>query len=87
MKRDGSSLKEGESRKSDDYRVTVVEPTDFDDITLNYGVLVDCGSSGSRVFVYYWPPHNGEPRHLLNIQQMRDASAKPVVFKVEPGKF
>lgn len=85
MKRDGSSLMEGESRKSDDRRVTVVEPTDFDDISLNYGVLVDCGSSGSRVFVYYWPPHNGEPRHLLNIQQMRDASAQPVVLKVEPG--
>lgn len=72
-------------RHKQDRQVTVVEPTDRDDNSLNYGILIDCGSSGSRVFVYFWPPHNGEPQHLLNIQQMRDSNSKPVVMKVEPG--
>lgn len=68
-------------------QVTVVRPTDLSDNSLNYGILVDCGSSGSRVFVYFWPPHNGEPRHLLKIQQMRDSNSRPVVMKVEPGMY
>jgi len=59
-----------------------VNPTDD---SLNYGVVIDCGSSGSRVFVYYWPPHSGEQNHLLNIQLMRDSSGQPVVKKIEPG--
>lgn len=60
--------------------------TDVDNPVLHYGIVVDCGSSGSRVFVYFWPPHDGNPKELLNIQQMRDEHAKPVVMKVEPGK-
>ncbi|KAG7256949.1 hypothetical protein CRUP_015061 [Coryphaenoides rupestris] len=62
-----------------------MEATDLQDPALNYGVVVDCGSSGSRVFVYYWPPHNGNPHTLLDIQQMKDHERKPVVKKIKPG--
>ncbi|XP_046851292.1 ectonucleoside triphosphate diphosphohydrolase 4-like [Xenia sp. Carnegie-2017] len=51
----------------------------------HYGIVLDCGSSGSRVFIYYWPDHNGNPEHLLNIKQMIDRDGKPVRMKVRPG--
>ncbi|XP_075994542.1 ectonucleoside triphosphate diphosphohydrolase 7-like isoform X2 [Genypterus blacodes] len=62
-----------------------MEATDILNPGLNYGIVVDCGSSGSRVFVYYWPPHNGNPHTLLDIRQMRDKDRKPVVKKIKPG--
>ncbi|CAG5116087.1 unnamed protein product [Candidula unifasciata] len=52
---------------------------------LHYGIVIDCGSSGSRVFVYFWPTHSGNPRDLLDIQQLLDDSGKAVVKKVSPG--
>ena len=52
---------------------------------LHYGIVLDCGSSGTRVFIYYWPDHNGNPEHLLDIQQMIDRDGKPVRMKVRPG--
>jgi len=66
---------------------TIAEPptTDFSDSSLSFGVVVDCGSSGSRLFVYCWPPHNGEPGRLLNIRLMLDSNYNPVVMKIEPG--
>lgn len=66
-------------------RVTDTEATDTGNPNLNYGIVVDCGSSGSRIFVYCWPRHNGNPHELLDIQQMRDSSRKPVVMKIKPG--
>ncbi|XP_039554260.1 ectonucleoside triphosphate diphosphohydrolase 4 isoform X2 [Passer montanus] len=66
-------------------RVTDTEATDTGNPNLSYGIVVDCGSSGSRVFVYCWPRHNGNPKDLLDIQQMRDSSRKPVVMKIKPG--
>ncbi|AWP06865.1 putative ectonucleoside triphosphate diphosphohydrolase 4 [Scophthalmus maximus] len=66
-------------------RVTDVDATDTSNPNLNYGLVVDCGSSGSRVFVYCWPRHNGNPHELLDIQQMRDQHRKPVVMKIKPG--
>ncbi|KAL4612881.1 ectonucleoside triphosphate diphosphohydrolase 7 [Arapaima gigas] len=62
-----------------------MEATDVKNPALNYGIVVDCGSSGSRVFVYYWPPHNGNPHSLLDIRQMRDLNRSPVVKKIKPG--
>lgn len=52
----------------------------------HYGIVLDCGSSGTRVFIYYWPDHNGNPDHLLNIHQMMDRDGQPVRLKVRPGK-
>lgn len=66
-------------------RVTDVEATDVSNPNVNYGIVVDCGSSGSRVFVYCWPRHNGNPHDLLDIRQMRDKNRKPVVMKIKPG--
>ncbi|XP_062927372.1 ectonucleoside triphosphate diphosphohydrolase 4-like isoform X3 [Mobula hypostoma] len=66
-------------------RIEDMEPTDINDAELNYGVVIDCGSSGSRVFVYFWPRHNGNPHDLLNIRQMKDKNRKPVVKKIKPG--
>ncbi|XP_056351077.1 ectonucleoside triphosphate diphosphohydrolase 7 isoform X2 [Oenanthe melanoleuca] len=75
------------SRREDRYLAHVAEltATDTEDSSLNYGVVVDCGSSGSRVFVYFWPPHNGNPHDLLDIKQMRDRNSRPVVKKIKPG--
>lgn len=64
-----------------------MEATDVLNPALNYGIMVDCGSSGSRVFVYYWPPHNGNPHTLLDIRQMKDRDHKPVVKKIKPGEW
>ncbi|XP_060736884.1 ectonucleoside triphosphate diphosphohydrolase 4 isoform X2 [Tachysurus vachellii] len=66
-------------------RVTDLDATDTSNPNLNYGVVVDCGSSGSRVFVYTWPRHNGNPHDLLDIRQMRDQNRKLVVMKIKPG--
>lgn len=66
-------------------RAEELTATDTEDSSFNYGVVVDCGSSGSRVFVYFWPPHNGNPHDLLDIKQMRDRSSRPVVKKIKPG--
>jgi len=57
------------------------------EVDLNYGVVIDCGSSGSRVFVYCWPPHTGQPHQLLNIRLLRDDNGNPAVMKTEPGKL
>ena len=65
--------------------MAVAEATDVTDPRLHYGIVVDCGSSGSRVYVYFWPPHDGNPKELLNIQQMRDSQAELVSMKIEPG--
>ncbi|XP_014393778.1 PREDICTED: ectonucleoside triphosphate diphosphohydrolase 4 isoform X1 [Myotis brandtii] len=66
-------------------RVTDIEATDTNNPSVNYGIVVDCGSSGSRIFVYCWPRHNGNPHDLLDIRQMRDKNRKPVVMKIKPG--
>lgn len=53
---------------------------------LSYSIMVDCGSSGSWFFSYYWLPHNENPPHmLLVIWQMKVQDHKPVVKKIKPG--
>ncbi|XP_060581905.1 ectonucleoside triphosphate diphosphohydrolase 7-like isoform X2 [Ruditapes philippinarum] len=52
---------------------------------VHYGIVLDCGSSGTRVYVYVWPPHSGNPKDLLNIQQLKDSHNQPVVKKISPG--
>ncbi|XP_071166808.1 ectonucleoside triphosphate diphosphohydrolase 7-like [Mytilus edulis] len=52
---------------------------------VHFGIVIDCGSSGSRIFIYFWPPHSGNPSDLLSIQQLMDPTGKPVVKKISPG--
>ncbi|KAM9822840.1 ectonucleoside triphosphate diphosphohydrolase 4 isoform 2-T3 [Syngnathus typhle] len=66
-------------------RASDVDATDASNPDLSYGLVVDCGSSGSRVYVYCWPSHNGNPHELLDIRQMRDQNGKSVVMKIKPG--
>ncbi|XP_033633439.1 ectonucleoside triphosphate diphosphohydrolase 4-like isoform X1 [Asterias rubens] len=63
----------------------LLEVTDIKDKNLYYGVVVDAGSSGTRVYVYFWPRHIGDTNKLLKIHQMRDSHRKPVVMKIKPG--
>lgn len=64
-----------------------MEATDIKNPYLNYGIVIDCGSSGSRLFVYCWPRHNGNPHDLLDIKQMRGKNSLPVVMKIKPGRI
>ncbi|CAF0877667.1 unnamed protein product [Adineta ricciae] len=52
---------------------------------LHYGIVIDCGSSGSRLYIYVWPDHSGNPNELLQIKQLLDREGAPVVKKIEPG--
>lgn len=63
------------------------EPTDLKDDNLSYGIIFDCGSSGTRVYIYYWPPHNGDNKNLLDIHQVLGDDSKPLSKKVTPGVY
>ncbi|CAF3470059.1 unnamed protein product [Rotaria socialis] len=56
-----------------------------EDPNIHYGVVIDCGSSGSRLYIYIWPEHSGQENELLQIKQLLDKQGNPVVKKLEPG--
>ncbi len=56
-----------------------------EDPNLHYGIVIDCGSSGSRLYIYVWPEHSGKENELLQIKQLLDRQGNPVVKKLEPG--
>ncbi|CAD5124427.1 DgyrCDS12710 [Dimorphilus gyrociliatus] len=66
-------------------RLSVAVATDLQDDSLHYGIVIDCGSSGSRVYVYYWPRHDPSSEDLLQIKHVIDKDLKPVIKKVTPG--
>ncbi len=51
----------------------------------NYGVVIDAGSSSSKLHLFQWPPHDGDPTKLLTIKPLVDELGDPLMKKVEPG--
>lgn len=51
----------------------------------NYAIVVDAGSSGSRIFVYCVEAENSPPGEIPIITLCQDAEGKPVVKKKTPG--
>lgn len=52
----------------------------------SYGIVVDAGSSSSKVHLFQWPPHDGDPAKLLAIKPLVDELGDSLVKKVEPGE-
>ncbi|KAI1729873.1 GDA1/CD39 (nucleoside phosphatase) family domain-containing protein [Ditylenchus destructor] len=61
--------------------VTVISKGASDD--LNYGIIIDAGSTGSRLFLYSW--RSNSDQELIDIRAVEDNSGQPVVKKVSPG--
>lgn len=60
-------------------------PSEHSPSVYSYGVVVDAGSSSSKVQLYRWPPHTGNPASLLHIQPISDEYGLPLRKKIEPG--
>ncbi|CAF4290039.1 unnamed protein product [Rotaria sp. Silwood2] len=64
-------------RNSGDAGVYVSEKLANENPDLHYGIVIDCGSSGSRLYIYIWPEHSGKPNELLQIKQLLDSKGIP----------
>ena len=54
--------------------------------SLDYAVMIDAGSSGSRLQIYVWSGHSGDPKELLNIRLLKDPITGKDVYKEKtPG--
>lgn len=75
----------GAAQQNPDGGVYVPKTVGNEDPNLHYGIVIDCGSSGSRLYIYVWPDHSGKPDDMLQIKQLLDEKGVPVVKKLEPG--
>lgn len=54
--------------------------------SFNYAMLVDCGSSGTQAFIYYWPSSVKDFDEITNqIRKLQDSTGKDVTFEKSPG--
>ncbi|CAF2857012.1 unnamed protein product [Rotaria sp. Silwood2] len=70
-------------RNSGDAGVYVSEKLANENPDLHYGIVIDCGSSGSRLYIYIWPEHSGKPNELLQIKQLLDNFAANTIPSVK----
>jgi len=56
----------------------------FQEDDLNFGIVIDAGSSGSRAYLYKWTNANHEDS-LPNIEPMMDNGNEPLMKSVSPG--
>lgn len=64
--------------------MTISCPLDTDSV-YNYGIVIDAGSSGSRVHLFHWAPHDGTPSKLLTIDSVLNYMGSPLMKKSTPG--
>lgn len=50
-----------------------------------YGVIVDCGSSGTRAHIFEWDSALDYPALLNDIEPLRDLDGKPFTMRIRPG--
>ena len=55
--------------------------------SINYGIVIDAGSSSSKIYLFQWPTHDGDPTKLLKIKPLTDELDDPLTSKVEPGEY
>lgn len=48
-------------------------------------MLIDAGSSGSRVHLYTWPQFSGDTRGLIKVKMVKDAKGHELSQKITPG--
>lgn len=67
------------------FQIPVSADSNSETDSLNYAVVIDAGSSGSRAYLYVWPEHSGDPKSLLKIDPLLNRNGEPIVKSISPG--
>ncbi|XP_074602949.1 ectonucleoside triphosphate diphosphohydrolase 7-like isoform X3 [Brevipalpus obovatus] len=69
--------------KSVHYRKIQNQPSTSE--SAHYAVMIDAGSSGSRVHLYTWPPYSEENRGLIKARMLKDYKGQDLQKQITPG--